>query len=52
MPVAYTPGLSLALPADPALEGLSLVLQGVVVPTATPPLGADFTNGVWLTCGL
>ncbi len=39
------------LPGNPSLAGLRLGLQGLAFPTGVPPLGADFTNGVFLTLG-
>ncbi len=42
---------TLTVPNDPALVGAKIASQAFVYPTATPPIGVDFTNGVLLTFG-
>ncbi len=39
------------IPNDPGLIGARLALQGMLFPSGSPPLGMDFTNGVFLTLG-
>lgn len=39
------------LPALPALDGFRFTLQAAVGPTATQPIGFDFSNAVLMTLG-
>ncbi|TAJ11994.1 MAG: hypothetical protein EPO68_13980, partial [Planctomycetota bacterium] len=39
----------IAVPSDPSLAGAQLVLQAILGPSATQPLGFDLSNGVLLT---
>ena len=41
--------LSLPIPGDPGLIGVTLGAQAILAPTGNLPLGVDFTNGLLLT---
>ncbi len=46
-----TATLKLPVPNSPALTGFSMASQAFMGPTATPPIGIDFSNGLLLTFG-
>ena len=49
--VSGTATLKISVPNSPALTGFSLASQAFMGPTATPPIGIDFSNGQLLTFG-